>query len=213
MPHAALRRTLGTWRRLLACVGLLACAAVAPARAIDLLGGYVDGEFGEAQVQSDAAGITAGTFKKNHSAYQLGLGIKPIPLIGAELDYIDLGHPSGTLGGQPADVSIKGVAAFGLLYLPLPLPLLDIYAKAGLARLQSEINGTAVAGGLGTCPVGDPNCVFQGFHLSRSDSKFAAGLGAQLKFGDLAVRAEYERFDTAGGNPGLFALGLAYTFF
>ena len=33
---------------------------------------------------------------------------------------------------------MKVAAAFGILYLPMPR--IDVYAKAGLARLQSKVN-------------------------------------------------------------------------
>jgi len=213
MPNPARHRNLARRAGRLACTLLLLGAAAAPAQAINLFGIYVDGEFGEGQVRSDAGNISAGAFRQNHSAYQAGFGIKPVPLLGAEVQYIDLGHPTGNLGGQPADVSVKGTAAFGLLYLPLPIPLVDVYAKAGFAHLQSAVNGQVIVPGQGTCTVGGPGCAFQPFHLTRGDSKFAGGFGAQLKLGDLAIRGEYERFETTGGNPGLFALGLAWTFF
>jgi hypothetical protein len=81
---------------------------------------------------------------------------------------MNFGNPRGSLGSLAADAKIDGTAAFGVLYLPIPVPFLDLYAKAGV--------------------------------------------GAQLKFGSLAVRAEYERFDVAGGAPGLLTVGLTKTF-
>jgi hypothetical protein len=48
--------------------------------------------------------------------------------------------------------------------------------------------------------------------VNRSDTSFAAGVGAQVKFGSLALRAEYERFDAAGENPSLVSLGLTWSF-
>jgi hypothetical protein len=41
---------------------------------------------------------------------------------------------------------MKGAAAFGILYLPVPR--IDVYAKEDLARLQSNDNG----GGYTPCP-------------------------------------------------------------
>jgi hypothetical protein len=192
---------------------VLALTALPLGRAFgaDLLGFYVGGAAGESQVEADAAGITAGNFKQDHTAWALMAGIRPISPVGAELDYINFGHPTGNLGGQPADASMKGAAAFGLLYLPLPLPILDVYAKAGLARLQSTVNGGQLLTGVGSCSINQPNCNVQLFRLDRTDTRFAGGVGAQLKFGDWAVRAEYERFDAAGGNPGLFTLGVTLT--
>jgi hypothetical protein len=41
----------------------------------------------------------------------------------------------------------------------------------------------------------------------------AGGGGAQYKFGSWAVRAEYERFNAAGGNPSLLSAGVTWAFF
>jgi hypothetical protein len=47
---------------------------------------------------------------------------------------------------------------------------------------------------------------------SVTNTSLAAGAGAQLELGAWALRAEYERFNVAGGNPGLAGLaGLAAT--
>jgi hypothetical protein len=37
-------------------------------------------------------------------------------------------------------------------------------------------------------------------------------VGAQYKFGSLAVRAEFERFNAAGEHPSLLTLGLTWSF-
>jgi hypothetical protein len=56
----------------------------------------------------------------------------------------DYGHPSGSFGRYPADVTMKGGSAFGVLVLPIPI--VDIFVKAGLARVQNEFNGTGYSG-------------------------------------------------------------------
>jgi opacity protein-like surface antigen len=170
----------------------------------DLLGLYVGGAAGQSQVEANAPSI--GDFKQNHSAFKVIAGIRPISLIGAELSYIDFGHPSGSINAVSSNVSEKGADAFGVLYLPVPV--VDVFVKAGLARLQSTL--TSVKGGIGTCTITNPNCAL--FRLDRTNTSFAAGAGAQVKFGSWAVRAEYERFNAAGGNPSLVSLGLTWTF-
>jgi len=170
----------------------------------DLLGLYVGGAVGQSQVEANVP--TVGDFKENHSAFKVIAGIRPISLIGAELSYIDFGHPSGNINGAPSDVSEKGADAFGVLYLPVPV--VEVFVKAGLARLQSTSN--SVTPGVGTCVFNNPNCAL--FRLDRTDTSFAAGAGAQLKLGTWAVRAEYERFNAAGGNPSLISLGVTWTF-
>ena len=170
----------------------------APARSADILGLYVGAAVGQAQVSTGAPAISTAEFKENHSAYKVMVGVRPISLLGAEVAYIDFGHPAGKLGGFAADASIDGTAGFAVLYLPIPIPFLDIYAKAGAARLKSVVRGTAP--------------VIGAFRADSTDTSLAAGVGLQLKFGSLAVRGEYERFDVAGGNPGLLTVGLTKTF-
>ena len=182
-----------------------AAAPIAPADAVDLIGFYIGGAVGQARVAADAENFQIGDFRANHSAYKLMAGIRPISPFGVEVSYFDFGHPSGSLGNAAANATMKGAAAFGVVYLPIPI--IDVYAKAGLARLESTVTGYGNAG---------PNCVScisQLFSLSRKDTSFAAGVGVQYRFGSVAIRTEYERFHAAGANPGLVTLGLTWTFF
>ena len=178
---------------------VLSVAALQPACAADL-GLYVGGSVGQSRVEADASGVTAGSFEQNHSAFKVMAGVRPIAVLGAEVAYIDFGHPSGGLGGQPADVKISGDAAFATLFLPIPV--VDVYGKLGMARLDSTVNSTQVLVGGALRP----------FQLNRTETRLAAGAGVQFKLGAWAVRAEYERFDAAGGTPSLLSLGLTWTF-
>jgi hypothetical protein len=176
----------------------LAALASAPARSTDIIGLYLGAAVGQAQVSTGAPGVSTAEFSENHSAWKFMAGVRPISLLAAEVAYMNFGNPRGSLGSLAADAKIDGTAAFGVLYLPIPVPFLDLYAKAGVARLRSTIRGTAP--------------VIGAFRVEASDTRPAAGVGAQLKFGSLAVRAEYERFDVAGGAPGLLTVGLTKTF-
>jgi hypothetical protein len=191
---------------------ILACLVVQAlpsgnAVAEDLLGFYAGAAIGQSRVDAATYSSYNGEdFEQNHSAYKVMVGVRPISLLGGEIAYIDFGHPSGSLFGYPADASIKGAAAFGVLYLPVPV--VDVYVKAGFARLESTING------------GDPYpitcgipCGPQLFRLNRTNTSGAGGVGAQYRFGSWAVRAEYERFNAAGGNPSLLSAGVTWSFF
>jgi opacity protein-like surface antigen len=191
--------------RIVACI--LAVSLGVGVRAADLLGLYAGVAVGESQVEANVP--TVGDFKRNHSAFELNAGIRPISLIGAELSYIDFGHPREPINAVDTvhtDVAEKGAAAFGMVYLPLPV--VDVFLKAGIARLQSTVNSSRI--GVAICTVTSPNCGL--IRLDRTNTAFAAGAGAQLKFGSLAVRAEYERFNAAGANPSLLSLGLLWAF-
>ena len=173
------------------------------ARAGDPLGLYVGGGFGQARV--DASLSNAAQFRADHSAFKIMAGLRPISLLGAELAYADFGHPRVN-GIFPTDVTMKGAAAFGVLYLPVPL--IDIYAKAGAARLQSTVGVKLV------CPPSQEICntIAPPAPLGRTNTGWAGGAGVQYKFGPFGVRADYERFNAAGGNPHLLSLGTTWTF-
>lgn len=192
----------------LAAALLVTLSSASNARASNLLGFYAGGAVGQARVEAGTSGFFSpgayGNFRENHSAYKLMAGVRAISLFGAEVEYLDLGHPhwlSSSLGIGSADVATSGIAAYGLLYLPIPLPILDVYVKAGAARLDSQVNASYCA--VDTC---------QTERLKLANTGFAAGAGVQLKLGSWALRGEYERFTAAGANPSLFTVGATYWF-
>ena len=184
------------------------------AGADELLGAYVGGAIGQGHLVAGAASPTIetiyrGEFDENHPAYKVMVGIRPISLLGAEISYIDFGHPGGNILGYPASASLRGPAAFGVLYLPVPV--VDIYAKVGVAHLHDVLSGFYPANYDLICVLGQP-CGTEHFRLDQTATTFAAGAGAQYKFGPWAVRAEYERFSADAEHPSLLSLGLIWTF-
>lgn len=152
---------------------------------------YVGGGLG--QSNADIDDIEIADFDDKDTAWKLFGGVRLASLFGAELNYINFGKPDGT----DAEVEYKGLAAYGLVYLPLPLLILDVYAKAGLARIDVDIDAA---------------------DFSTDDTQFSYGLGVQLKFGSLAVRGEYERFKVEDGDldldasPSLISLSISKSF-
>jgi opacity protein-like surface antigen len=96
----------------------------------------------------------------------------------ARIDTGSFSPPGSTTAS--ADVKMSGAAAFGMLYLPVP--------------------------------VNNPNCGWFTRRNSVTNTSVAAGAGAQFKLGAWALRAEYERFNVASGNPGLASLAATLTF-
>jgi len=189
--------------------------------AAEPLGMYAGGAIGQARIDtgnlegaSPSGGVFSfGTYTENHSAYKLIVGFRPLSFIGAEIAYMDFGHPGRSFSPgstTSADVKMSGAAAFGMLYLPVPV--VSAYAKAGLARLQATSNVSLFLPGVGTCQANNPNCAWFSRRNSATNTSLAAGAGAQLKLGAWALRAEYERFNVAGGNPGLASLAATWTF-
>ena len=208
------------WKGLLCAAGIFVGAAP-PALAVDLLGAYVGAavgqgrvDTGELTVATSGGSASAGSFTENHSAFRIMAGVRPITFIGAEVEYLDLGHPGKSFSSgviASADVKMNGAAAFAMLYL-LPVPVLDVYVKAGLARLQASSTVTAVLPGVGTCAIGSPNCAVFTQRNSATNTGAAGGVGVQLKVGAWAMQAEYERFSALGGTPGLASVGVRWTF-
>ena len=99
----------------------------------------------------------------------------------------------------------NGTALYAVGYLPLPLPLLDIFGKAGVARTQTTLDGSlpSLACATAGCNV---------FHGKSSDNHFAWGLGTQVKLPvtGLAIRAEFEQFRTPNGDPHLVTVGVVW---
>jgi hypothetical protein len=198
MAHRATRAALASV--------LLALGSSGAALADGGLGLYAGAAAGQATVAADNIGFGFGDFRRTDTAWKGIAGLR-LPLGWAvEANYIDFGHPHGSVGGLSADVRVRGSAGFAMLFLPVPV--IDLYLKAGVARLQVDVN--AFDPGLGTCTIGSPNCAR---YSLRSDRTVAAGgAGAQLKVGALAVRAEYERYNETAGNPALLTVGVLWTF-
>ena len=150
---------------------------------------------GVAQADDDLLGLYAGAgimrakmedtfhtdFDFSNTAWKVYAGLHPKDFfLGVDVDYMDLGSQSaGTFYG-PASANTKAFAAYAVGYLPIPVPNIDVYGKAGLARWQ--FNGSLPAQGL--------------FSLSENGTDFAWGVGGQVHFLErFAVRLEYEHFN------------------
>jgi hypothetical protein len=194
-------------------------AAGGAAQAADPLGLYIGAAIGQADVRADQAAFDdALAFDEHHSAWKALVGLRPISLLGVELDYTDFGHPDAALGprngteglGVQADAHPRATTLFGVVYAPIPLPFLDVYGKAGLARLQTTVNTSLYCTAM--CPPPGAAVFVTPFSVSETDTRFAYGIGAQIKIAAFAVRLEYERISAPGGDPDLVALGATWSF-
>jgi len=174
------------------------------------LGLYIGGSYGRSNVRvNNNETHDLFSFDESHAGWKALLGIRPIAPLGAELEYIDFGHPATTIGSVSADARARAGGLFAVGYLPIPL--VDVFGKAGVARLQTIAKGTAETvqpGGL-VCSNSSLSCLFDTDH---TDTRFAYGGGVQVKISRLGIRAEYERISEPGGDPSLLSLGLTLTF-
>jgi hypothetical protein len=126
------------------------------------------------------------------------VGFRPLDSFAIEANYADLGATRVPLGlvcvttPCPAAASIDSqavsVSAVGLF----ALPLVDLYARVGVSRWESEQRAFAPQEREGTDPT--------------------YGAGAQVRVGSFALRMEYERFDFDDDSADLVSIGFTYTF-
>ena len=173
-------------KRSLLNVLLIAPLLGSSARAADS-GVYVGAALGQSETQLRESSLN---IKDRSSGFKVFVGVRPIDLFALELNYVDFGNASDA--GAKADT--RAGAGFLVGYLPLPLPLLDVYAKAGAAAWKIDASNPLVS-------------------LRDSGSSFAWGAGAGLHLGSLGARLEYEKFSSSGSrNLDLLSLGVSYTF-
>ena len=108
------------------------------------------------------------------TSWKVYAGFRPVSVFAVEADYLDLGTDSNTFSG--ASSHAKAFAGYAVGFLPIPLPWLDVFGKAGVSRWS--LNGSA------------PSANF-----STNGTEFAWGVGTQAHVGNFGARLEYERFN------------------
>jgi hypothetical protein len=201
---------------LLATLGLGALGASSAVLADNLLGAYVGAGVGTSQIGNhnyyyDPYGYGGG-FSDHDAAWKVIAGIRPLPIVGAEVEYIDFGNAGGNSGYYYGNYDFavsahpKATVLYGMGYLPLPLPFLDVFGKLGLAHLQTNNSYyTSSCGNNGTCTSTESR-------FDQENNKFAYGAGVQVKFQDFAFRGEYERISSTFGDPNAIMASVTWTF-
>ena len=205
-----MKRIPGT---LLAILTTGGCAASTAALADNPAGFYLGAGVGYSTIRSDDPGYGLPAYYNDHqTAWKVIAGVRPIPVVGAEFEYIDFGQPGthnfNDIGYYGLDSHPRAAALFGVGYLPLPVPFFDIYGKAGVARLQTDVTTVESV----TCPVSMPNCPPILSRQNQGDNKFAYGVGVQSKAWGVAFRAEYERISSPYGDPDALTVSATWTF-
>lgn len=204
-----MRRISGT---LAAIFSAGASLAWTTAPADNLAGLYVGAGVGYSTIRSDdsAYGLP-GYFNDHQTAWKAIVGVRPLSIVGAEYAYIDFGQPGNRSSHQASayygrDSHPRASALFGVGYLPIPVPFFDVYAKAGVARLQTDVRTAQPAACVvASCPP------FFASH-NQTNHKFAYGAGLQSKFWGASFRAEYERISSRFGDPDALMIGATWTF-
>jgi hypothetical protein len=171
---------------LIAATGGLAMAA-GEAHAVGVPG--ADLYMGVGLGRSDADIDVIGDFNPKDTGWKIFVGGRVISYFGAEIDYVDFGKPDG----DDASLKYKALAGYGLFYLPLPLPVVDFYVKAGVARMDSDLRVTANS-------------------FNTKDTTFAYGGGVQVKLGSFALRGEYEKYKVDDAKPSMMTVAFSKSF-
>lgn len=120
------------------------------------------------------------------------VGWRPIKPFALEANYIDLGSSHYFWNDGNLSFSGKAVTAYAVGFVPLPLPNLEVYGKAGLDRWT--LNG---------------NVYYVGRRSDQS-TQFAWGGGAQVHFGRIGARLEYERLSLLADRAYVYTFGITY---
>lgn len=115
------------------------------------------------------------------TSWKVFAGLRPLSVVAIEADYIDLGSQTGTFVTTTTSSNAKAFAGYAVGFLPIPVPFLDVFGKAGLARWK--LNGSS------------PLTSF-----STNGTEFAWGVGAGVHVGNFGARLEYEKFNIPSTN-------------
>jgi len=170
--------------------------------------------------------FNATPFAQSELGWKALIGVRPIPWVGAELQYMDFG--TSRTRPEPADI-VDGVnhgqflggsaaeragALFGVGYLPLPPGWPEFFGKVGWARLSGSYSYT------GDYNVATPTGTTYSAVYTRqtADSRgLAFGAGVQTLLGGMRLRVEYERVNGSQNNgprekPTLISATLLWSF-
>lgn len=128
------------------------------------------------------------------------VGFRPLDKFALEANYVDFGDtrlPLNLVCIQtpcPTEASVEAealsVSAVGML----PLPFVDLFARAGYARWESQVSTSITS-------------------TDNDGSDLTFGAGVQFRLGSFALRVEYERFKLDDDDIDLKSIGFTYTFF
>jgi hypothetical protein len=186
-----------------AALGMLGLCAGTAAHADDT-GIYAGGAIGRAQTDFSDNTLDS-IFDGKDTAFKIFLGYRVLDWVGFEAGYVDLGEIT-LKGNRPGITQFRleeaGFSAFGMLYWKIPAAPVDLFAKGGFVVSQAHVRANSFFGTLDD---------------SDNSTDLAWGLGAQVRFDKLAIRAEYERFnmDLGAGfdSPDMISVGATWTFF
>ena len=120
-----------------------------PACALSLCAGSAvaadNGFYLGAAVSQSQIDAFSSNFDLKDTGYKVIAGFRPLDAFAVELNYMDLGSDSATAGAIGFNAEATAIAGFGMLMLPLPF--VDLYVKAGVARWDAEASISSITTG------------------------------------------------------------------
>ena len=176
--------------KIAAALATLAVAAAAPAAYAqdESRGFYLGGGVGQFNAQIDdvdQVDNTVDNWDEDDTAYKFFGGYRLNKFLAFELDYMNLGEPSGAVvPGRNVDASIDGFAPYVVGTIPLG-KWFEVYGRLGYYFYDANVG------------VEDELDNRVEFDEESEDLVWGAGIGANIgeKFN---IRAEYERYDIKG---------------
>jgi opacity protein-like surface antigen len=171
---------------------MAALAALAMSSAVSAQGVYLGGSVLQSRFDSDDFDVS--DVDEEDTGWKAFVGVRPTRHFAIEGGFTQFGEaqaPAVAVGG-PFESKAEALSLFGVGILPVG-PV-DLFAKAGVARIKAEGNVDAV-------------------FFDNKETEFAYGVGAQFNLGRLGIRAEYEKFDTDTiGDLDVISLGVVFSF-
>ncbi len=161
-----------------------------------MAGAYVGASVGQADTGISGGGL--GT-DGDDTGWKLMGGYTFMKFVGVEASYRDLGGLSETVGTTSFTTDASSMEVFGVGFLPLGEKF-DVFAKLGYARIEMDAT------------ISDPTIFPVPLSVSVSDNELAYGAGMNWAVAPkIAVRLEYEAFDTAD-TVNMFSVGGLFKF-
>lgn len=208
--HSAIRRPVQRLSVTALIAPLLASVFVPVASAQDN-GIYLGAAFADVTTDYDwRQSLLGGASDDDTSGYKLIGGFRPTDHFAIEANYADLGTAKAPLSiacialvGFPcpneAVIETQAVSVSALGFVTLPL--LDLYGRVGVSRWEADGDIRFTTGG----PV-------QLARTTRTGTDPTVGLGVQLRFAGISLRAEYEHFEILDDSAAAISIGFTYTF-
>jgi OOP family OmpA-OmpF porin len=176
--------------KIAAALSALAVAAASPAVLAqdETAGFYLGGGVGQFNAQIDDVDEVDDAVEgwdEDDTAYKFFAGYRMNQFLSFELDYINLGEPSGAVTpGRNVDAAVDGFAPYVIGSLPLG-QWFEVYARLGYFFYDATL--------------GVENEVDDRIEFDEESEDLVYGVGVGANVGErLNVRLEYEKFDLQG---------------